>query len=157
MPAGRASDFTQATADAICEGLIEGRSLRSICLADDMPSASTVCRWLAVNEEFRQQYAQARDAQADTLADEMLDIADDGSNDWMERHDDEGGNIGWRENGEAIGRSKVRIDTRKWIASKLKPKKYGDRTLLGSDPDNPLPLGFRVELVKPTAEDDAEG
>lgn len=124
---GRPSKFTQAIADEICEGLIEGRSLRSICLGDNMPSSGTVCRWLGENEAFRDQYARARDAQADTLADELLDIADDGSNDWMERHDAEGGNIGWRENGEALGRSKIRIDTRKWIAAKLKPKKYGEK------------------------------
>jgi hypothetical protein len=124
---GRPSIFTQEIADEICEHLIEGMSLRSICLADNMPSAGTVCRWLAAGPDFREQYERARDAQADTLADEMLDIADDGSNDWMERKDADDQSIGWRENGEAIGRSKIRIDTRKWIASKLKPKKYGDK------------------------------
>lgn len=126
---GRPSTFTQAIADEICERLIEGESLRSICLADTMPNAATVCRWLAVHEAFREQYAQAREAQADTLADELLDIADDGTNDWMERLDADEQGIGWRENGEAIGRSKIRIDTRKWIASKLKPKKYGDKSV----------------------------
>jgi len=124
---GRPSSYNDETADLICEKLIEGESLRSICLSDDMPNASTVCRWLRSNEAFRQQYALAREAQADTLADEMLDIADDGSNDWLEKHGDEGENLGWRENGEAIGRSRLRLDTRKWIASKLKPKVYGDK------------------------------
>lgn len=140
---GRPSDFTQDIADAICEGLIEGRSLRSICLADDMPSASTVCRWLGANEEFREQYAQARDAQADTLADEIVDIADDKSFDTVT---DENGNE--RPNTEWITRSRLRVDARKWVAAKLKPKKYGDKTLIGSDPDNPLPAGFQVEFVK---------
>lgn len=145
---GRPSDYTDAIADAICEALADGQSLRSICLGEDMPNRATVFRWLANNEVFRDQYARARDVQAEALADEILDIADDGSNDWMERRDDQGGNIGWKENGEAMARSKLRVDARKWVAAKLLPKKYGDKTLVGSDPDNPLPPGFSVNLVK---------
>src|ERR1041385_4379143 len=106
----RPSSYTQEKADAICERLINGESLRKICLDPDMPDASTVCRWLAHedNELFRQQYARAREAQADTLADEILDIADDGSNDFM--GDDE------KYNGDAVQRSKLRVDARKWLA-----------------------------------------
>jgi hypothetical protein len=150
---GRPSDFTDAIADAICEKLADGQSLRTICAGDEMPNRATVFRWLASNETFRDQYARARDAQAEALADEILDIADDGSNDWMERYDDEGGNIGWRENGEAMQRSKLRVEARKWVAAKLLPKKYGDKTLVGSDPENPLPAGFSVNLVKRDAAD----
>lgn len=137
---GRPSTFTQEIADEICEGLIEGKSLRSICLRDDMPSAGTVCRWLGDSQTFREQYERARDAQADTLADEIIDIADDGSNDFM--GDDE------KYNGDAVARSKLRVDARKWVAAKLKPKKYGDKQLIGSDPDNPIPPGFQVAFVK---------
>lgn len=111
--------FDQDTADRICERLVNGESLRKICLSDDMPHAATVCRWLGDNEAFREQYAHARDAQADTLADEILDIADDGSNDFM--GEDE------KYNGDAVQRSKLRVDARKWLASKLKPKKYGEK------------------------------
>lgn len=150
---GRPSDFTQDTADAICERLADGESLRAICSEDAMPNKATVFRWLAANTEFSDQYARARETQADTLVDEMLDIADDARNDWMERRDDEGGNIGWRENGEAMRRSQLRIDARKWIAGKMRPKKYGDKTLVGSDPENPLPQGFSVTLVKATKPD----
>lgn len=92
-----------------------------------MPAKSTVFKWLRTYQSFADQYARAKEESADALADEMTDIADDGSNDWMERHDKEGKSIGWAENGEAINRSRLRVDTRKWIASKLKPKKYGDR------------------------------
>ena len=123
----RPTDFTSELADAICEGLIEGRSLRSICLDDGMPHASTICRWLAKHVAFREQYVHAREAQADTLFDEILDIADDGTNDWMERRNEEGGNIGWKENGEALQRSRLRVDARKWMASKLASRKYGDK------------------------------
>src|SRR5262249_9536395 len=80
------------------------------------------------NEAFREQYARAREAQADVLFDEILDIADNASNDWMQANDPN--NPGWRQNSEAIRRSQLRIDTRKWMAGKLRPKKYGDATRL---------------------------
>lgn len=70
----------------ICERLADGGSLRMICRDEDMPAKSTVFDWLADHdrEAFRTKYAYAREAQADSLVDEMTDIADDGSNDWME-------------------------------------------------------------------------
>ena len=127
MAGGRPSGFSPEIANRICEALIEGNSLRTICLANDMPSASMVCRWLAQNAEFREQYAHAREAQADTLTDEMLDIADNGVNDWMEKKNAAGEVTGVEYNGDAVQRSKLRIDTRKWYASKLAPKKYGEK------------------------------
>ena len=126
-PTGRPSDYTDATADTICQRLIEGESLRTICRDDDMPNASTVCRWLGVHETFRKQYALAREAQADTLADESLEIADDGRNDWVEKRNAEGGVVALELNREHVQRSKLRIEQRRWYASKLAPKKYGDR------------------------------
>lgn len=130
---GRPSDFTPEIANLICDRLIDGESLRSICIADEMPSASTVCRWLAQFPEFREQYAHAREAQADTLVDEMLDIADDGTNDWMEKKNAEGDVIGVEYNGDAVQRSRLRIDARKWMSSKLAPKKYGDKLELNNN------------------------
>jgi hypothetical protein len=75
------------------------------------------------------------------LADEICDIADDASNDYMESGDD-----GVKYNGDAVARSKLRVDARKWVAAKLKPKVYGDKTLIGSDPENPMPSGFTINL-----------
>lgn len=115
----RSTEFTQEMADAICEKLADGESLRSICLADDMPAKSTVFKWLIQQPDFADQYARARECQADTMADEILDIADDGSNDYM--GEDE------KYNGDAVQRSKLRVDARKWLAAKLQPKKYGDK------------------------------
>lgn len=96
-----------------------------------MPDKTTVFKWLRERPEFLAQYARAKEESADALADEMLDIADDGSNDWMELHHRE--NVGWVENGEAMQRSRLRVDTRKWIASKLKPKKYGEKLDLNAE------------------------
>lgn len=135
MPAGRPTDYSEELTDTICERIADGESLRAICSDDDMPNKSTVLRWLAKHQEFATKYAHARDVQADVFVDEMTDIADDGSNDWMERKDDDGENIGWRENGEALRRSALRISTRQWIAEKLKPKKYGTKVAVGGDKD----------------------
>lgn len=103
---GRPSDFTQDIADEICQRLAHGESLRAICRDDAMPGLSTVIRWRAQNEAFRTQYACAREDQADALADEIVEIADG------EEHPDS---------------RRVRVDARKWVASKLRPKTYGDK------------------------------
>jgi hypothetical protein len=123
---GRPSDYSPETGLSICAELSVGKSLRQICSADEMPDRSTVFRWLEKHREFRDQYARAREAQTEYWADEILEIADDGSNDWMERQ---------RHNGESetvvdhehINRSRLRVDSRKWLMSKLAPKKYGDK------------------------------
>lgn len=126
---GRPSAYSQTIADDICERLANGESLRVICAGEEHPRQATVFRWLAANEEFREQYARAREAQADTLADEIVGIADDGSNDFMETKD------GPKYDAEAVARSKLRVDARKWVAAKLKPKVYGDKLDLTSAGD----------------------
>lgn len=118
---GRPSDYNEDVAAAICSELAAGRSLRSICQDEKMPDRATVFRWLARHESFRDQYARAKEESADALVEDMLSIADDGLND---TYTDSEGND--RTNTDVIQRSKLRVDTRKWIASKLKPKKYGD-------------------------------
>lgn len=122
----RPSEFSQETADMICSGLAEGKSLRTVCKAAGMPSTQTVFCWIRSIPEFHDQYARAKDESADMHAEDMLDIADDGSNDWMASNDPD--NPGFKLNGEHINRSRLRVDTRKWIAAKLKPKKYGDKS-----------------------------
>jgi hypothetical protein len=122
---GRPSDYSIETAQAICAEIAGGRSAREICRDPGMPSLRTIFTWLARHDEFRAMYTAAREAQADYLAEELLEIADDARNDWVERRR-EGGTIVTVLNGEHIQRSRVRIDTRKWLLAKLQPKKYGD-------------------------------
>lgn len=140
---GRPSGFTQEKADEICERLIDGESLRTICKDDHMPNVATVCRWLATNDTFSKQYARAREQQADTLADEILAISDDGSNDYMERLGEGGQSVGWQVNGEAIQRSRLRVDARKWYAGKLRPKVYGEKQAV----EHSGPDGGPIELT----------
>lgn len=114
--------YTEAMGDKICELLMDGMSLRAICAQKDMPCRATVLKWLRDNEKFSIQYARAREEQAETLADEIIDIADDSYFDYRTGED---GNE--RFNGDAVQRSRLRVEARKWIASKLKPKKYGEK------------------------------
>src|SRR5690606_36207511 len=93
--------------------------------------------------EFLTKYARAREVQAEALADEMIDIADNGTNDWMEKRNADGAVIGWQENGEALRRSDLRIKTRQWIASKLLPKKYGDKVAVTDPEGGPLQVVIR--------------
>jgi hypothetical protein len=133
---GRPSDYNTEIADKICDLLAEGMSLREICRQDGFPSVGAVCRWLGKNEEFHKQYARAREAQADAIADEILDIADNAKNDWMIR---DGKPV---ENHESIRRAQLRIDSRKWLAGKMRPKKYSDKIISEvSGPDgNPIAM-----------------
>lgn len=124
--------FSESVADAICEQLIEGRSLRSICAQDGMPSASTVCRWLAESEPFREQYAHAREAQADTLADEVLHIADTQEVGEKRVQKQSGVEV---TTGDMVEHRRLRVDARKWYAAKLCPRKYSEKFQHGGDPD----------------------
>jgi hypothetical protein len=73
---GRSSGYSAEIADAICNRLVNGESLRAICADPAMPAKATVCRWLARNQEFRRSYAIARECQAEDFADAILEIAD---------------------------------------------------------------------------------
>jgi len=121
---GRPSDYSPELAAEICGLLAEGNSLRTICERDDMPDKSTVMRWLAKEEyqAFRDQYARARDTWADAMAEEILDISDDGARD---TYTDKDGNE--RTDHEVVARSRLRVDTRKWLMARMAPKKYGDK------------------------------
>ena len=133
MPAGRPTEFSIELAAAICERIADGQSLKSICLSEGMPSKSAVYLWLTKHPEFVDMYTRAREDQADTLADEIIDIADDGSRDYIKQED--GRTVADHDH---ISRARLRVDARKWIAAKLKPKKYGDKLALAGDASAPL-------------------
>lgn len=128
MPAGRpAIDFNQEIADYLCEQLSCTNKATSTILAElgktsDTVGVTTIYKWLRDNPEFAKDYERAKGEQADFLAEEIIEIADDDSLD-----------VGFTDEGkpfvkgENIQRARLRIDSRKWIASKLKPKKYGDK------------------------------
>lgn len=139
----RQTEFKQTIADEICERIADGESLRKICESEDMPAKTTVFRWLADERfaAFRDQYARAREAQADVFFEEIIDIADDGSNDTYQK---DGAEL---TNHDVIARSRLRVDARKWAASKLAPKKYGEKLDLEHSG------GVKVEQIRRTIVD----
>jgi hypothetical protein len=141
MTTGRPTIYTKELADLICAEIALGFSLRTICAEESMPCVKTIFNWFRTQPGFLQQYETAKEEQADALAEEMLDIADDGTNDWMEKKNKDGSTFEVL-NAEHVQRSRLRIDTRKWIASKLKPKKYGDKvtSVLTGPNDGPIQI-----------------
>jgi len=116
--------YTKAIGDKICQRISEGESLRSICKDKKLPSARMVAYWLADERygDFLQQYMRAKEQQADNIFEEILEIVDDSDKDVQDR--------------------RLRMDARKWMAGKLRPKKYGDKTILAGDEENPLAVSI---------------
>lgn len=120
-PAKAKSQSRAEVAAEICERLAMGDSLRKACAANGGPDPATILRW-AESEPFAQQYAQARARGYQMLADEIIEISDDSAGDVVT---DEDGNA--RTDAERVARSKLRVDSRKWMLSKMLPKIYGDK------------------------------
>lgn len=125
---GRPSMYSEALADKICLAIQStSKGLNSICsVNDDFPHPATIYDWLIKYPTFSEKYARARERQAEFMADQIVEIADDSSNDTMTVTSKSGEPIEM-ENKEWVNRSKLRVDTRKWLMSKLAPKKYGDK------------------------------
>lgn len=141
-PMGRPSAFSPEVVEAICTRLIEGESLRAICASDDMPHRNTVTRWIKENEDFQVQYARARELQADFIADEIIEIADEDC--VVVRREGEVERL--EIDSAAVMRNRLRVDARKWMAAKLQPKKYGDKLAVGQA-DDLLPLVMVKDLT----------
>ena len=109
-PVGRPSKFTKTLADDICERIANGESLRNICRDKSMPDKTTVLRWVDDNNDFCDQYARACARREDSFFDDLIEIADSVTADAAE-----------------VAKARVQIDARKWVLSRMNPKKYGDR------------------------------
>lgn len=163
-PVGRPSEYNQDSADAMCSLLAFGWSLRRVIEEGEQfykkemgadvhfPATATVFKWMRDNEEFLKQYTRAKQESADAMAEEVLDISDDGKNDWMEKRS--GDNVSWIVNGEAVQRSKLRVETRKWLMAKMKPKRYGDKLDLTSGGDKIEQAPLVVSTIRSRKQDD---
>jgi hypothetical protein len=118
---GRPTVYSEELAEKILLRMCDGDSLRKICRDEDMPARSTVHLWRIKIATFSDQYARAREAQVEARIEEANDIADDGTNDYTET---EGGA---RFNPENVQRSKLRCEQRRWEATKVLHKRYGDK------------------------------
>jgi len=106
---GRPTIYSDELADEICLRMSHGRSLNDICKDSDMPDRSNVYVWLRKYDDFQDKYREATGQRADCHFDEMLSIADDVMPETAE-----------------VAKAKLQIDTRKWILSRMNPRKYGD-------------------------------
>jgi hypothetical protein len=136
-PIGAPTTYNEHIASVICIRIAEGESLREIVKDAGMPDRSTVYDWLLRHPSFADQYARAREEQADTLADEIIAIADEQPEIIAVTDKKTGALIEHKLDGAFLQWQKNRIDARKWTAMKLKPKKYGDKIALGGDGDAP--------------------
>ena len=116
------------TFNTICKEISKGRSLRNVLRDNtDLPNMTTIFEWLALSKEYHKQYAGACEERAIQMFEDMFEIADETQNDWTDKINGRGEVVGRKPDNEAIQRSKLRVDTRKWALSKMFPKKYGER------------------------------
>lgn len=121
MPAGRPSKFTPAVADEICQRLASGESLLEICRDAHMPHRTTVIGWMAKDADLSARITRARDDGQDVEMERCIQMADAATpEDW-----------------QAV---RLRIWARQWRASKIAPKRYGERLELAGDKDAPLTI-----------------
>ncbi len=130
---GRPTIFKKTIAREICRRIADGASLRSICQDDDLPHRDTVRRWLRRKPDFRADYADARIYQAEHYIDEIVEIADTDDN---------------------PSRARVRIDARKWVAARLAPKKYSERSEI--ELSGGIDIANRLERARERIEDEDE-
>ena len=128
-PGGRPETYTKELGETICKRIALGESVRKIVKDEDMPSSSMIYRWLLDEDkkEFWEQYEKAINARAELMFEELLDIADDGQNDYVEKQLGDSDVSITVPNTEHIQRSRLRVDTRKWYLSKVMPKKFGEK------------------------------
>lgn len=141
---GAPSTYSAHIANVICIRIAEGEALRQILRDDGMPAQSTVYEWLLRHPEFAEKYTRAREEQADTLADEIIAIADEAP-ETDPVYDKQGNIIDIKIDSGYVAYQRQRIDARKWTAMKLKPKKYGDKLELSGNAENPLVVEAQSE------------
>lgn len=129
---GRPTLYNDDLIAEICSQLAMGKSLNSICKAETMPNIKTIFDWLNKYEDFSNKYVRAKQESADAFAEEIQDISDEKPLTYI----DEKGNE--KIDPAAVNWHRLRVDSRKWLASKLKPKKYGDKMQLSGDSNAPL-------------------
>ncbi len=134
--------YSKEKGDAICELLAGGSSLRAACAEVGGVSPQAVLRWVEADEVFSEQYARARAIGYQLLADDILEISDDSKGDVYQDAD---GNE--RTDTERVARAKLRVDSRKWMLSKMLPKMYGDK--VEHEHKGEVLHSLTVEFVKP--------
>lgn len=134
----RPTTFNEDVAAKLCGYLAMGESLRKVCRRAGMPAPSTVFLWMREHESFSKQYARAKEEAADMFIEDIIEIADNAKKDKIPVYevDNETGDktlTGYKESKNSVRRAQVQIESRKWLAMKLKPKKYGEKLDLSTN------------------------
>ena len=138
---GTPQPYSEDTAKEICLRIMRGESLKAICRDDFMPPNWQVHEWLSGKPDLADRYARACEVRADTIFDDILEIADDNQQDIVLNPDGTE-----RLNTDHVQRAKLRIDARKWALAKMQPKKYGDKV------DHNLTGNLTVNIATPDAD-----
>jgi hypothetical protein len=151
---GRPTKYNKKLADKICQRICNGESLKRICESKDIPSRNQVHMWLLQEDkkDFYYNYERSINVRAENMFDELTEIADDGSNDYMERVNQDG-TPSEVLRPEHIQRSRLRTDVRKWYLSKIMPKKFGDKLDMTSGGEA---IKSNVIVVQRFSEDDED-
>ena len=134
---GRPTKYSIEWAERLCDLIAEGRSVAKICARPDMPSQQSVYTWLRNDEDFLERYARAREAQADKLAKEILELSDKIEDD----------------NPVKVQRARLQVDSRKWLAARLAPKKFGDQV----QHEHKGGVNFQPQILIQCSSDEGEG
>lgn len=145
---GRPTDYTPDLADLLCDRIADGASLRKVCLAEDMPNKATVFRWLRLHDAFRDQYTRACEERGESYADEIAAISDGSmpayATEPVEGEDGQPMPVAPLDNAVQVQRDRLRVDARKWVASKLHPKKYGDKLAVDANHSGAVQFGLTI-------------
>lgn len=157
---GRPTEYSAELAAEFCAYLSRGMSLRTACKQKGMPGITTIFRWLSLSnaelwrDDFREQYARAKQEAADMLAEDILDIANTplvGQVTVTKTTKDKDGNdvtVTETRNEDMLGHRRLQIDTRKFLMAKMKPKVYGDKMDLTSDGEKlEIGRGMSIEEI----------
>jgi hypothetical protein len=139
----------ETTFNSIILSIEEGSSLRATLLREGMPDSKTFYSWIDNDELKSVHYARACEKRAEVIFEDILTIADDSHGD--KKYTETGEVM----DAEYVARSRIRIDARKWMLSKMQPKKYGDKTDITSGGEKIKSNEIKIEIVRPDASDDS--
>jgi len=147
LPTGRPTKYNKEMMDEILFRMSEGTPLRAICREEGKPSWRTIYDWLEKDAELSTRFARARELGGDAIFEETLEIADS-PNFGIKEVIGKDGSVITRE--DMLGHRKLQVETRFKLLSKWNPKKYGDRTIMSGDKENPVAMDVNVfdEMLK---------
>jgi hypothetical protein len=139
----------ETTFNSIILSIEEGSSLRATLLREGMPTSITFYSWIDKDEIKMLHYVRACEKRAEVIFEDILTIADDSKGD--KKYTESGEFM----DAEYVARSRIRIDARKWMLSKMQPKKYGDKTDITSGGEKIQSNDIKIEIVRPDESDDS--